>query len=183
MARLTQIFCLLVFGLGVQHLTAFQSGGDSLAQLESRLAVYMQHPAPESPIWRRKIAAILPRLEHSTSRLVYDAWRVLADSAVDSDISNLLLYSRRHDCAMPKLDTDSLRGPEVTLERALASWGSGDQAATSAILLHGLTQFPDDDRFLQNLNWLELSRCTRYSVRGDSRLSALSVLAARRAFR
>ncbi|MBT4028453.1 MAG: hypothetical protein HOM34_09180 [Planctomycetes bacterium] len=167
---------------GMAELVASQSDA-SLALAQARLETYMHQPKPESMLWRKKVSGLLPILEHAASPSVGAAWRLLAHSNADADRANYILFLRRHGYDLPTVGPQILTGSEETLERALAMWGSNDLAATQHLLEAAVLRFPLDGRFRQNLLWLLPDQHERFSLRDDPRASALSVLAARRAFR
>jgi hypothetical protein len=142
-----------------------------------RLAQLLENPQPSQTSWRIQLWQQLKRLEHGHSELVLRGWSALAESGQDGDLANLLIYQRRH--SVPLAPVSATEGAEATLERCLHLWGSGKIPATREALTSAIQRFPQDKRFVRNLQWLEMEPPAKISWQESPREFALAVLAAR----
>ncbi len=142
-----------------------------------RLEALLDAPRLTDSGWRQQVWQQLKRLEHGPSEVVLAGWQALAESGRDSDQANLLIYQRRHGLAVEPVKPGE--GVEVTLERCLHLWGSGQKPQSRDALISAIQRFPQDRRFHHNLNWLNLAPPASLSWNDTPREFALGVLAAR----
>lgn len=168
---------LCCFALATSVFPNGNSWQDPQRHRAARLEQLLSQPNPTEAGWRVQVWQQLKRLEHGRSELVLRGWQALAQSGTDQDLANLLIYQRRH--ALPLQPLQVSEGPEATLERCLHLWGSGQIPATREALLAAIKRFPQDQRFVRNLHWLDLSPPQQISWQESPREFALGVLAAR----
>ena len=154
-----------------------QSAPAGSADRLSRLEQLLKAPDQGNPNWRIQLWQQLKRLEHGHSELVLSGWSALAESGQDGDLANLLIYQRRH--SLPLRPISAPEGAEATLERCLHLWGSGQIPATRKALTSGIQRFPQDNRFVRNLQWLDMEPPAKISWQETPREFALAILAAR----
>lgn len=154
-----------------------------LAAVDALLAA----PRPEERDWRVALWEHLTQLELAPVARVLPGWQALAASGSDPDRANLVLYQRRHGLPLAPPPATGEEGPETALERCLAAWARRDFGRTQELLEQARAAFPDDDRFRQNLLWLQLEHGSLprrapdpVDLEADARHLALAVLAARR---
>ena len=141
----------------------------------SRLQGLLAQPTPHSAAWHTQVRTLLPRLEHEPSPAVLAAWAELAKDGADFNRANWVLYCRRHALVLPEVQGDL--GVEEALERGLALWGLQDLLPSKQAFQQAVEQFPEDIRFLRNLNWLLQQSPPSFQPQSSSRELALWVLA------
>ena len=106
--------------------------------------------------WRNTLYQSITRLEHVHTTIVEKAWKALNYPASDVSQSNLLLFQRRNELTLKSEDLE-IEGSNCLLERALFYWGQEDFDEAENLLSRGVSDYPEDERFPNNLNWLLMS--------------------------
>ncbi len=156
-----------------------QAQGQPPALHRTRVAELLAAPSLQDLAWRQMLFQSLSRLELEPGAIALPGWEALAASGRDADLSNRILYCRRHELPLP----DPAVGEDVdsALERCLAAWGAGHWLEAADRLRGASASWPADDRLSSNLLWLERRPPPALDPKADARGCALAVLAARRA--
>ncbi len=144
---------------------------------EEALAELLEKPKPLLPEWRKKVFLHLRDLEFTSHSRLESAWALLAETGGDSDHANLLLFRRRNGLELGM--ASPTEAAESTLERGLALWGNLDKATCRKIFEDAAGNWPQDQRFIRNLQWLTEEPPQILDLRAEPREAAWAVLAAR----
>lgn len=126
--------------------------------------------------WRNTLYQSITRLEHVHTDAVENAWKALNNPANDVSLSNLLLFQRRNELPLEREDL-KIEESNCLLERALSAWGQGDLDTAEIRLRRGVAQYPEDERFLNNLNWLLMRVPDSLASNADVREVCQTILA------
>lgn len=155
-----------------------RAAAEEAAALE-RLDALRAEPRPGEESWRAAVFQLLVRLEQAPLHRVLWGWDALAAGGADGDLSNRILYLRRHGLSLPERQPGE--GLLCALERALALWGERRLDEAAAALEEGSGRYPEETVFRENWLWLRMRAPERVDPLGGARGAALAVLAARRA--
>ncbi|MFT7517841.1 MAG: hypothetical protein ACI84O_001642 [Myxococcota bacterium] len=140
----------------------------------SRLEQLLAAPRHDS-YFRNTVFQSVTRLEHHHRELSLRAWIFLNQPSSDSGISNLLVFSRRNQLALPALDT--IEGADSMLERALHLWGELKLDECDSLLAIGEKKYATDTRFKNNRLWLSMTAPVQLAATANTRELCQAVLA------
>ncbi|MCH2112250.1 MAG: hypothetical protein MK213_05270 [Planctomycetes bacterium] len=140
----------------------------------ARLQRLLSDPKTESSDWRVDVWRELLPLEHHSSDLVVQGWRILAESGWPNDRSNLLLFLRRRGLLTEW--ANPLESSPVAMEYGLFLWGEGRFEECSAFHRQAIEAFPEESRLQDNLNWLEFRDREESAEVPSTRDLALTIL-------
>ena len=165
---------LILLALAFEHGLPIQEPVASQGEVLTEL---LEKPTPLLPEWRQKVFLHLRDLEFTSHPHLESAWALLAETGGDSDQANLLLFRRRNGLELGKVSP--AEAAESALERGLALWGSLDKATCRKVFEAAAENWPRDQRFIRNLQWLTEGPPQVLDLGAEPREAAWAVLAAR----